>query len=393
MKGLPSDDPRSFMQQANVHCAYCNLTFEETGHENVKLQIHNCWLFLPWHRWYLYFYERIMGKLIGDPHFGLPYWNWDNPHGGMTMPAMFVDPCSSLFDDKRNQNHLPPKLVDLGYSPGANEIKPPAKVIRDNLCIVYTDLVRATTPECLYGKRYVAGDPPSPGAGSVDRGCRNAVHLWVGDPRQPTQEDMGNFYSTGREPLFFSHHANIDRLCVVVPRPKKSRSAQEKDEEEELLVIEGIEVDTGNSIKFDVFVNDIDNFDDFDKAEYASTFSQVRHKNSSNVKTSITLALNELLEVEDDDEILVSLPKVGGDGITIGGIKITYSSRAPEEISNVFARHEILKTLVQPGWQQPNPLRFEPALRSRFRQRLGWSPIALHRRRKEWHASSRSFKG
>ncbi|KAL0320517.1 UNVERIFIED_CONTAM: Polyphenol oxidase, chloroplastic [Sesamum radiatum] len=106
MKALPPEDPRNFMQQANVHCAYCNLTYQQTGDPNLKLQIHNCWHFFPWHRWYLYFFERILGKLIDDPTFGLPFWNWDNPDG-MIMPEAFAWKDSQLFDARRNTSHLP----------------------------------------------------------------------------------------------------------------------------------------------------------------------------------------------------------------------------------------------------------------------------------------------
>ena len=30
-------------------------------------------------RFYLYFHERILGKLIGDDTFALPFWNWTRP--------------------------------------------------------------------------------------------------------------------------------------------------------------------------------------------------------------------------------------------------------------------------------------------------------------------------
>src|SRR5262249_7496349 len=32
--------------------------------------------FLAWHRMYLFFFERIVRKLSGDPSFALPYWNY-----------------------------------------------------------------------------------------------------------------------------------------------------------------------------------------------------------------------------------------------------------------------------------------------------------------------------
>ncbi|RWW01469.1 hypothetical protein GW17_00035492 [Ensete ventricosum] len=49
MKALPADDPRSFTQQANVHCAYCDGAYSQVGFPDLELQVHNSWLFLPWH--------------------------------------------------------------------------------------------------------------------------------------------------------------------------------------------------------------------------------------------------------------------------------------------------------------------------------------------------------
>jgi polyphenol oxidase len=51
MKQLPADDPRSFEQQWRVHCAYCDGAYDQVGFPDLELQIHNCWLFFPWHRY------------------------------------------------------------------------------------------------------------------------------------------------------------------------------------------------------------------------------------------------------------------------------------------------------------------------------------------------------
>lgn len=89
MRNLPADDPRSFAQQANVHCAYCDGAYDQLGFPGLELQIHNSWLFFPFHRYYLYFHERILGKLIGDDTFALPFWNWDSPDG-MKLPSIYT---------------------------------------------------------------------------------------------------------------------------------------------------------------------------------------------------------------------------------------------------------------------------------------------------------------
>lgn len=211
MKRLPADDPRSFMQQANIHCAYCNGSYDQPGEGDLDLQVHNSWLFFPFHRWYLYFYERILGKLINDPTFALPFWNWDNPKG-MTIPPMFNVPNSALFDEKRNQANLPPAVVDLGLTGNTD----PLQVVTNNLTVMYTEMVRGNSSVTDFmGQPYREGTAVNPGPGASERGSHTSVHAWVGDPRQPSGEDLGNFYSAGRDPLFYCHHGNVDRMWTL----------------------------------------------------------------------------------------------------------------------------------------------------------------------------------
>nr|XP_043629003.1 polyphenol oxidase I, chloroplastic-like [Erigeron canadensis] len=212
MKELPKDDPRSFFQQAQVHCAYCNGSYTQSssGFPDVEIQIHNSWIFYPFHRWYLYFYERILGSLIDDPTFGLPFWNWDTP-AGMRIPSYFNDPNSSLFDSKRNQDHLN-AVIDLGYH-ASNTDTPEQDTVSNNLAIMYRQMVtNATDPISFFGGEYRAGTEPIDGGGSIEQIPHIPIHVWVGDPRETNGEDMGNLYSSGRDPLFYCHHCNVDRM-------------------------------------------------------------------------------------------------------------------------------------------------------------------------------------
>lgn len=428
MKALPKDDPRNFMQQANIHCAYCNGAYDQVGFPDLELQVHNSWLFFPFHRWYLYFYEKILGKLINDPTFALPFWNWDNPRG-MQMPAMFVNPGSSLYDEFRNKSHLPPEIIDLGYAGSDSTTSSPIERISFNLSIMYREMVPNACNQLLFfGKPYRGGSNPNPGGGSLEKVPHVPVHRWGGDPTQPHGEDLGNFYSAGRDTLFYSHHANVDRMwtiwktlgdkrkditdpdwlntaflffdenaqlvrvkikdCldnkklgyvyqpvdipwrngrpvpratksnavanfagvvdfkkivfpvtlnkvikVLVPRPKKSRSKKQKETEDEILTINGIKCDSEKYVKFDVIINDEDEIGNTpDKSEFAGSFAQLPHKIKSGetIKTSLSLCIAELLEdleAEDDESVLVILvPRVGTDDLTIDSINIEYQS-------------------------------------------------------------------
>ncbi|KAL0293377.1 UNVERIFIED_CONTAM: Polyphenol oxidase I, chloroplastic [Sesamum radiatum] len=312
MKQLQKDnpnDPRGFMQQANIHCAYCNgaYTYDtQPGQDPFTLQVHNSWLFFPFHRWYLYFYERILGELIGDPNFALPFWNWDNPKG-MYIPEYFLDCRSALHDCKRNPDNLK-AVVDLGFTGNKN----PDQVVTNNLSIMYNEMVAGNADAYGFmGKPYCQGSSgKDTGPGSIERGSHTAVHVFVGDPREPSGEDLGNFYSavwgmtssnaishgspTGRllrpprrrslDPAKTAPNAetvfpvNLDKIVrVLVPKTKKGKA-------DELLVIEDITVDTTKKfLKFDVFVNDEDDdLTDLDKAAYAGTYAQVPHKSGKN---------------------------------------------------------------------------------------------------------------
>nr|QVN30069.1 polyphenol oxidase-2-like protein [Juglans regia] len=214
MKALPADDPRNFTQQANVHCAYCDGAYEQVGFPNLDLQVHNSWLFFPFHRYYLYFYEKILGKLIGDPTFALPFWNWDAP-AGMQLPAMYANPKSSLYDALRNANHQPPTLMDLDYN-GTDEETTSQDQLSANLSIMYRQMVsNGKNAKLFLGSAYRAGDEPDPGAGSIENIPHGPVHIWTGDNTQRNLEDMGNFYSAGRDPIFFAHHSNVDRMWSI----------------------------------------------------------------------------------------------------------------------------------------------------------------------------------
>ncbi|XP_031254312.1 polyphenol oxidase, chloroplastic-like [Pistacia vera] len=433
MKALPDTDPRSFTQQASVHCAYCDGAYHQVGFPDLELQVHNSWLFFPFHRYYLYFFERILGKLIDDPTFALPFWNWDSAKG-MPIPAMFANTSSPLYDTLRDAKHQPPNLVDLDFN-GTDENLSNADQISSNYKVMYRQMVsNAKTPQLFMGSAYHAGDNSDPGAGSLENNAHGLVHFWTGDRSQPNTENMGNFYSAGKDPIFYAHHSNVDRLwtvwkilggkrrdftdsdwldasfifydenakpvkvkvrdcldtkklgyvyqkvdnpwlktkpqpkkiikklekaigvahaaalktnfvtptqfpivldktiSMVVQRPKKSRSKKQKEDEEEVLVIDIIEFEKNMAVKFDVFINDEDEVPTGpDTTEFAGTFVSLphKHKHHEKMKTRLRLGLTDLLEdldADDDETVVVTLVPRYGTGVSIGSIKIDFAS-------------------------------------------------------------------
>lgn len=214
MRALPDDDPRSFKQQANVHCAYCDGAYDQLGFPDLELQVHNSWLFFPFHRYYLYFYERILGKLIDDPTFAMPFWNWDSP-AGMQMPAFYTQPNTALYDQFRDKKHQPPAVVNLNFG-DSDQNATADQQTQTNLTVMYRQMVsNSKTPSLFFGSAYRRGEDPNPGSGSIENIPHGPVHVWTGDRTQPNTEDMGNFYSAARDPIFYGHHSNIDRMWSV----------------------------------------------------------------------------------------------------------------------------------------------------------------------------------
>ncbi|MGH7230276.1 MAG: tyrosinase family protein [Nitrospiraceae bacterium] len=187
-------DPRGWLRQANVHCWYCGGGLNGRAGE----EIHGGWWFFPWHRCYLYFHERILGNLIDDPTFTLPYWEWDQS-ANRRMPATYTNPnnaTNSLFD--ANRGRTPTSTL-------------PASIVGSQ---VMTQVMASPTAQLFMGTD--AGDPNAQG-GSLENGPHGAVHIWTGTSFQSPQQgqDMGVLSTAAQDPLFFAHHANIDRLWEV----------------------------------------------------------------------------------------------------------------------------------------------------------------------------------
>jgi polyphenol oxidase len=148
---------------------------------------------------YLYMHERILGQLVGDPTFALPYWDWNTP-GRDQLPPIYADPGTSsqpnpLFDQNRGAvagNQIPPGIVD------ADGMQPTMSV---------------TSYELPGGFGGTPDTDPQPSAGTLENSPHGPVHIWTGDPTMQSQNpDMGILAFAARDPIFFAHHANIDRV-------------------------------------------------------------------------------------------------------------------------------------------------------------------------------------
>ncbi|KAI3836630.1 hypothetical protein MKW92_014978 [Papaver armeniacum] len=182
----------------NMHCLYCTGSYNQKYSNSIEVDIHKTWYFFPWHRMMIYFHEKIIGSLIGDEDFALPFWQWDAPEG-MSMPSMYWE--GPLVDTERNPLHLSPQsTADLNYRMTESKLSS-EELISSNLAFMYNQMVSgATTSELFMGCPFKVGEAGEClGRGTIEAAPHNTMHSWLGS----------------RDPTFYAHHANIDRLWEV----------------------------------------------------------------------------------------------------------------------------------------------------------------------------------
>lgn len=233
-------------------------------YRNAFLHLFDCphgnWWFLAWHRAYLGWFERKCRELSGDPNFALPYWDWTKTP---RVPA-------KMFEDELDPNHpafiasfqkfkqefepalntfwptLSPAQKSVLAGRGYNSVADILSEVEDfhffnqpnarGLTATSPDLDPATqstvaidvinsalqTPTFTESGSDPAGFASAKTANHNDGGAQgilesephNNVHGGVGFPD-------GGFmwgYLSPVDPIFFLHHANIDRLWDVWTR-------------------------------------------------------------------------------------------------------------------------------------------------------------------------------
>lgn len=152
-----ANDPRSWAYWTNIHLRQCP---------------HTASYFFAWHRGYLYYFERQLRAVSGDSKLVLPYWDYYvNP----ALPAEFTNPN------------------------GGNPLYVPR---------INTNVRQALTLA-----------PFSSTLINFPRGTANAFEPSFEDmPHNPVHDLIGNWMAdlqSPTDPIFWLHHANVDRLWVA----------------------------------------------------------------------------------------------------------------------------------------------------------------------------------
>lgn len=179
----------SYTSVANLYPAWDNCTHTKDGHEKLH--------FLAWHRLYIWHFEKIVRKLSGYQKFALPYWGYTDNE--LTLQASFRDTTSALYEPARFDS------LNAGYPLDGEILR----------ALDTTKLFSYTTFEEF--------------SNHINAAPHGAMHDYIGhgntDPdttKKTVWNKILNEYSSdglmgwvptaGFDPVFWTHHSEIDRL-------------------------------------------------------------------------------------------------------------------------------------------------------------------------------------
>src|SRR5215213_5487110 len=175
--------PTGLLGQANIHRDRCS---------------HATWWFLPWHRAYLQAFESVLRAAAGDPGLTLPYWDWST---APRLPEAFWGAGNPLNDPTREIT--PTSSADAAFA---------GRTVVERILGI-TDFVTFASERST--------DPLAPAAfGALEGTPHNYIHRFVGGDNG----NMGDPVRAARDPIFWLHHANIDRLWADWARRHPGRT-------------------------------------------------------------------------------------------------------------------------------------------------------------------------
>jgi tyrosinase len=223
MKNRPITDPTSWKYQAAIHGFSLNPQLLAGVHwkqwtKNQTLPKaqeqatfwaqcqHGTWYFLPWHRMYLGFFEEIVRKTVADlggpADWALPYWNYNQGLASGKLPVAFTQ--TKLPDGSAN-----PLLEPMRDAGNNGQPFLPASDVSLKAAFQDHQFASPTNGAAAGFGGPVTNFHHSGGShGALESKPHDLVHVDVGGL-------MGDPGTAAYDPIFWLHHANIDRLWEV----------------------------------------------------------------------------------------------------------------------------------------------------------------------------------
>jgi tyrosinase len=201
MEKRPEDEETSWLYQASIHG-----TEVASPLPTWNQCTHNTWFFVSWHRIFVYYFEEIVRSVIKDLHgaqaaedWALPYWNYCRGGEFASLPKAFRE--EKREDGSRNALFVKERdpLVNAG----------------GQLLEEATESKRALACPEFIGKAEFGGLPEEvkqfgkrSSRGVLEGTPHGTVHNGVGGE----EGWMSNVLIAAKDPIFWLHHCNIDRL-------------------------------------------------------------------------------------------------------------------------------------------------------------------------------------
>jgi tyrosinase len=174
---------------------------------------HQSWYFLPWHRGYLISLEAIVRQAIinqcGPADWALPYWDYSAADArARDLPPAFK--VAQLPDGSVN-----PLFIAQRYGAQANPatLPLPAADVSLKMLNIMSFVGASSGGNPGFGGPETAFNHDGGASGGVESLPHNIVHVDIGQSDE--QGDPGLMSDpnlAGLDPIFYLHHANIDRL-------------------------------------------------------------------------------------------------------------------------------------------------------------------------------------
>jgi tyrosinase len=209
----PRTDPTGWDYQAAVH------SLARGGDKWTNQCQHQTWFFLPWHRMYLYWFERIVRSIVlqlksvddkTKREWALPYWGYGKGAASDALPPAFLVP--KLPDGADN-----PLLVGERGAARNRGVPLPSRSTSSAEALnepTFSQRALPGLPVGFGGARTAWNhftDDPDAAPGQLEITPHGSVHTDVGG----RGGFMSAFDTAPLDPIFWLHHANIDRLWVV----------------------------------------------------------------------------------------------------------------------------------------------------------------------------------
>jgi tyrosinase len=184
MQALKASDNRSFQHHAGIHGLpmpfHCK---------------HGTPLFLPWHRAYLYFFELDMRDRVPElKNFAIPWWNWTSTRSHeYGLPEAYTKSGKNPLRSAQVDPQAVKEAADQGIT-----IKPKTSRSPGNPA----DLPMSDTIQAILD----LGDFLD--FSNQLENIHGDVHVWVGG-------HMSDITAAAFDPIFWAHHAMIDRLWRI----------------------------------------------------------------------------------------------------------------------------------------------------------------------------------